>query len=374
MRKVLAVQPFGIGDSLFLTPLLRGLKQQAKVERLDLLLGSRTREVYQNNPFVDDIYVFDRDRFKAQSALQKIREISDLILKLRKTDYDVLVDCSLSRQYALFGWLGAGIGERVGFNHKKRGIFLTRKVDLTAGFSRRHVLEYYADLAHLMGFSITERKPDYFLTGEDQLQAEAALDREGLLPRAWYAVVTPGGGESWGKDAGFKRWATTYFAEALNKMQEQVPFEAVVFLGSGQEAELAESVERDFKGKAVNLCGKISLGASAAVLKRAAFLLANDSGMVHMARALEVPIVALYGPVDAGCYGPFPKGPQYVAIGREDLECRPCYKGFRYNSACVMRECLTELYPQDVLRRIRDAGFVDIVRERMSKDPQSQLN
>ena len=83
-------------------------------------------------------------------------------------------------------------------------------------------------------------------------------------------------------------------------------------------------------------------------MERAQLLLANDGGLVHLAHALHVPLVALFGPADPQVYGPAPRHPRAVPVMRKDLPCRPCYSNFRYNSACVDRECLTELPPEAV--------------------------
>jgi len=361
MKRVLIVQPFGIGDSLFVTPLIRALKERKWAGRVDLLLGSRTKEVFERNPFVDRVFVIDRDRLKKQGFPKTFLEISRLIFELMKIRYDVLIDCSLSREYAFFARFFLRIPERTGFDYKNRGIFLSRKVPLPGGFSGRPVPEYYAELIGLLGIPGIDRHPQFFFRDEDETDKRRILSGLGIREGESYVAVVPGGGDSWGREASFKRWPPVFFAQALNAFQSRFSADHLIVLGSGGEFPLGEELLACYEKKGFNLCGKISLIEAASVLKNARYLLANDSGMVHIARALDVPCVAIYGPVDEKVYGPYPLDAGYLAIGRNDLECRPCYKSFRYDSNCPHRLCLKELSPAQVIQRVYHSDFFSFV-------------
>lgn len=367
MKRVLVVQPFGIGDALFITPLLRALKEEAGAEQLDLVLGSRTREIFETNPFVDRIFTVDMDHLREQGKIKSFFEMARLIFELRGRKYDLFVDAALSRRYAFFAAFFLGIPQRIGFNYKRRGAFLTRSLPLPEGYKDKHVIEYYSEMAKLAGVQVRTDKPDFFLTAEDENKAKALL--EGAFPADGfsYLAVAPGGGESWGKDAHFKRWSPVFFAQLIEKLDGEMEFDGVVILGSRDEFKLGEQVLSGIKKPGFNLCGLVPVREAAAVLKNTLLLLANDSGLVHMARALEVPAVALYGPVDEKIYGPYPPGPDYLAWGREGLECRPCYRNFRYNAACEHRECLTRFYPDEVFEKIVSDGFLKRWRQASKK-------
>ncbi|HNV85773.1 MAG TPA: glycosyltransferase family 9 protein [Candidatus Omnitrophota bacterium] len=366
MKRILIVQPFGIGDSLFVTPLIRTLKERGMAERVDMLLGSRTREVFERNPLIDRIFVIDRDKLKRQGLFRTFFEIGGLIFRLLKIRYHVLIDCSLSREYAFFARFFLAIPERIGFDYKKRGIFLSRKLSLPAGFSGKPVAEHYAELLRFLEITEVDCHPQFFFRAEDDTRRGKILSDCGIREGEAYIAVVPGGGDSWGKDASFKRWPPVFFAQVLNAFRSRFPAKMVIVLGSGGEFRLGEELLEAYEGKGVNLCGKISLVDSAAVLKGARYLLANDSGMVHIARSLDVPCVAIYGPVDEKVYGPYPRGPAYLAIGRSDLDCRPCYKNFRYHSNCLHRSCLRELSPAEVIQRVYQSDFFSVVSSRKS--------
>ncbi|MBI4388410.1 MAG: glycosyltransferase family 9 protein [Candidatus Omnitrophica bacterium] len=357
-ERVLIVHPFGIGDALFITPIIRALHESG-TQKIDLVLGSRTRELFETNLYINQIFVVDRDRIRAQSGFQNFREVSALLRMLRGNQYNLLIDFSLARQYACFAFLFLNIPNRVGFSYKTRGIFLNQRIPLNEGFSRKHVVEYYLDLLDLISVPRSAGRLEIFLTSGDEREAEEILKETNSTRNTSYLVVAPGGGESWGKDARLKRWPNPYFFQLIQKIKEEnaVSFEKVFILGGKSEWQLGESLMKFQPNQFHNLCGKTSLRGSAAILKHAQLLLANDGGLVHLASAVGTPTLALFGPVDPKVYGPYPPTAERIAVTSDGPECRPCYQRMRYNANCEHIHCLTELAPDFVFEKAKQADF-----------------
>ncbi|MBI4115569.1 MAG: glycosyltransferase family 9 protein [Candidatus Omnitrophica bacterium] len=353
IRHILVVQPYGIGDALFMTPLLRALRTLPTVETVDLLLGSRTESVFQNNPHVDQIFSIDKEKWHHSKSCVVIQDLLSLWKNLRGR-YDLLIDLSLQREYGFFGGLFLQIPRRIGFNFKKRGTFLTQSLPLPHGFHGAHAVDFYCELGKLIGLEIEDRFLEFYLADQDRKDAEQMIQGR-------YLAVALGGGESWGKDAFFKRWPVDHFAELISKIKDRVEFEQIVILGSSGEKELGERIEEKLSFPVHNLCGELSLGLCAALLEKSLLFLANDGGLVHLAHSLHVPLIAFFGPVDPKVYGPYPLSSEALAVVRENLPCRPCYFRFRYNSACVDRECLSALTPEEVLRFLDQKNFWPIL-------------
>ena len=348
-RRVLIVQPYGIGDLLFLTPVLRALRLCPTVETVDLLLGSRTEAVVRSNPHIDKIYTIDKDRFHRQKKWDAWRETFELGRELAGRHYDLLLDYSLRGEYAFFSQFFLGIRRRAGFSYKNRGFFHNIRLPLPDGFAGRHVADYVCDLAEAAGIRVRDRFLEFYTTPRDREAAEIILkEKFQMLPQNVLAV-SAGGGESWGADAHFKRWPPAFFAELINHLKGEFNIDAVAILGSRREKEIGEEVKRGLQVPCQNFSGEISLETAAAMIEKAALFIGNDGGLVHLASALHRPVMAFYGPVDPKVYGPYPERPGAAAIYKEGLECRPCYQRFRYNSACVTRECLQQLTPREVL-------------------------
>jgi lipopolysaccharide heptosyltransferase II len=372
-KRVLIVDPFGIGDALFATPVIRALKENG-FEKIDLLLGSRTRELFEHNPHISEIFEWDktkRDGFLAQARY--ISRLVKLFWRLRQNHYQLLLDFSLSREYALLAWLFFGISKRAGFDYKKRGIFLTNKMELPDGFSQKPVAEYYLDLLKSIGIKEQPCRLELFLGEEDEKECTKILNGLEIRDRQTFIVVAPGGGESWGKDARLKRWPAHYFGALLSRIKSELlpSIRHIFILGSRKENSLAEELSQSVEGLEVhNLSGGVSLRVAAALIQKAAFLIANDGGLVHISQAMGTPVIAFYGPVDPRVYGPYPKNDRALAIVNTGPICRPCYKRMRYQADCVGNECLTTLTPGYVFRLIQSAGFFEILESKKNSDLQ----
>lgn len=352
LRRVLIVHPYGIGDLLFVTPVLRALRLIPTVETVDLLLGSRTREVVEHNPHVTDIFVVDKDRAHRQTWLENLRDHWKLGRKLRAKHYNLILDYSLRRENAFFGRFLLGIPRCAGFAYKKRATFHNIRYPLPEAFWKRHAVDFYCDLAEAAGIPVEDRFLEYFFpTPFSLVQAEVA-DKLKLLPERFLAVA-PGGGDSWGKGASFKRWPIKYFAELIKKLQTERNLHGVAILGSRSERALCEELQAMTRPPSVVLAGETSLAQTAMVLKKAALFVGNDGGLVHLARALHVPLIAFYGSVSPDVYGPYPPSPEAIAIFKQGLECRPCYYKFRYNKRCQTIACLRDLKPDEALEMIK---------------------
>ncbi len=352
LRRILIVHPYGIGDLLFVTPVMRALRLIPTVETVDLLLGSRTREVVENNPHIDDIFVVDKDRAHRQSWLENLRDSWDLGRKLRAKHYDLILDYSLRREHAFFGRFFLGIPRCAGFAYKKRATFHNIRFPLPEAFWKRHAVDFYCDLAEAAGIPVEDRFLEYYFPRPTSLIEVEVADKIRLLPERFLAVA-PGGGDSWGKEAAFKRWPVKYFAELIAKLQAERGFHGVAILGSRSERALCEELQAMLKPPSVVLAGETRLAQTAMVLTKSSLFIGNDGGLVHLARALHVPLIAFYGPVSPEVYGPFPPSHDAIAIFKRDLECRPCYYKFRYNKQCPTIACLKDLTPDEAMEMIK---------------------
>lgn len=362
MRRILVVHPYGIGDLLFVTPVLRALRLIPTVETVGLLLGSRTREVVENNPNVDDIFVLDKDRLRRQTRRQNFRELWDLGRKLRAKHYDLLLDYSLRPEHAFWGRLFLGIPKCAGFAYKRRGIFHNVRHPLPEGYWKQHVIDFYAGLAEKAGVPVGDRFMEYFFPPDTDALEKEVGKKISLLPGRFLAVA-PGGGDSWGKEAAFKRWPVQYFAQLVRRLKKELKIDGVAILGSGSERELCEELQTMVGAPSIVLAGDTNLAQTALVLKKSALFIGNDGGLVHLGCALRVPLIAFYGPVPPEVYGPYPASAETVAICHKDLGCRPCYYKFRFNNACSTIACLKELTPEAVVRELEEKNFFEKITQ-----------
>ena len=361
-ERVLIIHPFGLGDALFMSPVIRSLKENG-TKQIDLLLGSRTRELFEHNPHVNQIFEWDKSPvLEIQEKWNRFKKLAKLFWVLWNRHYQIVIDFSPSAQYAFLSWILFWIPIRIGFNFKGHGIFLTHKVELPDGYARKSVVEYYLELLSFLGVVPQRKQPELFLTDEDEKEAERILEELGIDASRGILAVAPGGGESWGKDARLKRWPVEYFAKLIRDLCQSYPshIEHILILGGQNEYALGSQLLEAFKGlPAHNLCGKTAIRVSAAMVRKASCFIGNDGGLVHMAHVLGAPLIAIYGPVDPVVYGPYPADSKALLITRTGPACRPCYQRFRYQAECAGVECLRELTADHVFKLIQSNRFFE---------------
>jgi len=350
-KKILVICPYGIGDTLFATPLLRVLKKTFPSSKLSVLIGSRTEELVKNNPYVDDIIIDDKDFWRSKRLWKLRRNI--YFLKFQNQKYDVSMDLSLSREY---GWLSKFILKipiRVGFNFRNRGVYLTHKLDLPHGFYGEHMTRYYLETLKLLGIEHEgEESLSYdfkpHLNEEQRKNVEKKFSP--ILARKKKTVaIFPGGGASWGEQAEWRLWHFSHFASLIDMLVSHYDVD-VVLLGDRKEKNLGSRIQAMTQTEVFNLTGEFTLSEIGwAFSSCVSFVLCNDGGPFHLAMSQKTPVLGIYGPVSELVYGT-PDKVLTTSISSE-VKCRPCYYQFRIAS-CALPRCLTELTPETVFAHV----------------------
>ena len=303
-QNILVIKLRYLGDVLLATPTLHALKAAYPMARLTALVNRGTEEILSGNPDVDEILSLERG-----TILDQCRFVADV----RHRRFDMVVDLTDGDRAALLSRI-SGAPIRIGFNAEQRwtGRCYTTVVHGEAG---AHRIE--RDLAALIPLKIpaTDRIPRLWLTNEDEAGAEELLAKLAIATDKPLVVIQPGA-RYW-----FKAWPTERFAELADRLIERFGCQVLVG-GSQQEAEVTQLVVRKAKGRLVSIAGLSPIRTLAALLKRAALFVGNDSGAMHIATAVGTPVVALFGPSNPAEWGPR-GGPAEVIY--KGLDCRICF-------------------------------------------------
>lgn len=347
---ILIVNPFGIGDCLFTTPLIHSLKENFPEDKLGFLCNKRTAELFKNNPFIDKLFVYERDDFKrllSVSWYKWFKAFSSFIGEIKRERFDLAIDLSLTTNFGFFLWL-AGIKKRLGYNYKNRGFYLTTSIKL-AGYEDKHIVEYYNGLLELTGIKTKYNNLELYLSDEDKGYAEDIFTYRNVEHRHPVIAVAPGGGASWGIEARIKRWPEDNFRLLADKIVEK--YKAVVIIvGDSSEKDLLGNLNAD--KNILNLIGRTTLSQLTALINKADVFIANDGGPLHIAVALGKKTISFFGPVDPKVYGPYPPDESRHIVLRRNLECSPCYRKFRLIPCQRNRECLEKIDVQEALNAI----------------------
>ncbi|MBI4436610.1 MAG: glycosyltransferase family 9 protein [Candidatus Omnitrophica bacterium] len=359
-RRILIANPFGVGDVLFTTPVVRALRDYFPKATLGYLCNRRTEEMMRVNSCIDAVFVFEKDEYRRlwkESKRKCLQQFLKLLQEIRRCQFDTLVDFSLNWHYSFLGAL-LGVRRRIGFNYRGRGRFLTRRQDLP-GFEEKHVVEYYLGLLKFLGVPFLQSpRMEFPLLEEDRRWAKAFLEAHKIPSEKTIFGMAPGGGTTWGDSASYKHWPKGHYRQLANRLLEDREGVFLLF-GDERERPLCEEIAKGVLGRSVVAAGKTTLRQLRALLERCTMLVCNDGGILHVGVSADIPTLSFYGPVDPVVYGPFPSGERHGVL-TIPLCCRPCYRRFKY-PLCERQVCLEWISPEQAFReasRLLDAAAV----------------
>ncbi|MDP8217076.1 MAG: glycosyltransferase family 9 protein [Candidatus Kaelpia imicola] len=335
---ILITNPFGIGDVLFSLPMVYALKREYPNSRIDYICNRRVADILRAQEDIERVYVYEKDEWRdrfSQSKLKAVRDFRGFLKVIKRERYDIAFDLSLSREFGFMLWF-LGIRLRVGYNYKNRGIFLNRSLPLK-GFSGKHLVQYHLRLLSLLG--LDSKYPEKKLsipTGyieRAKSRINSIKKRDNLL-----IAVIPGGGTSWGKDAYKKRWADEKYSRLSCLIAGE--FKAVLLVMGDKDDSLKFTIPKNCKN-IYNYMGQTEIVEFAALISQSDLVITNDGGPLHIAAALGIPTISIFGPVPEEIYGPYPLSVKHRVI-TADLSCRPCYYKFKVPE-CNDYKCLSNI-------------------------------
>jgi len=340
MDRILLINPFGIGDVLFTTPVIKALRMAYPDSYIGYICNQRAKGILENNPHLDRIFVFEKDDYRKkwkESRLRAIRDFNSFFQEIRKERFGTAIDFSLGHQYSSCLML-AGVKKRIGFNYRCRGRFLTYRINID-GYKDKHVVEYYIGLLKSLNIKIELSLPlELYVSKEDQAWADNFLKQHNLEEADKLIGIIPGGGASWGEQYSYRHWPKEHFAELAGQLENQAGVRVILF-GGKNDMEICDYIKSRLGNKALSTCGRTTLSQFAALVSRMKVAICNDGGPLHVAVARGVKTISIFGPVDEHVYGPYPPGKHHLVI-KKGLDCRPCYRNFSLLPCNHDRQCL----------------------------------
>lgn len=335
IKRILVRVPNWIGDAVMCLPALDSLKALYPGADITVLAKPWTAPVFMDNPVLKDIMYYDtageHKGFKGRLSL---------ISQIKQKKFDLAVLFQNAFEAALLA-LMARIPRRAGYARELRTLLLTRRVPFTTDIEKTHHVFYYLNIVKALGGGVpTEPRPLIHLKEGEIEWAREFLKEKGFTPDSSIIGCAPGA--SFGPA---KRWPPGRFSSALEGLARELQATPLIFGGPDDSREAGE-VEKGLTDKGIrclNLAGKVHLRQFMAIAGRLKLFITNDSGPMHIAAALGVPTVAVFGSTDPVLTGPVGSR---VRVVTKDLECSPCFK--RECPEPFHYECFEAVEPGDV--------------------------
>jgi len=310
-----------VGDAVMALPALRAVRERFADAEIGIVGRPYVLDIYREQGIADELIAYD-----AAKEHRGIPGREKLAALLRTKRYDTALLLQNAFDAAWLAWR-AKIRERIGYARDGRGFLLTKAIPVPrTGEIPAHEKFYYLELLRRAGW--LDRLPEVEwielkVPTEKRTHAEEILTAAGARPGVTRIAV--GAGASYGSA---KCWPPERFAAALNNLAEERDADVILF-GTVGEAAVSGAITATLKKKPVDLTGKTAIADLPALLSQCHLFMGNDSGAMHVAGAVGLPIVAVFGPTDP--HGTVPVTPKCTVVQQ-----RP------YCSPCFLRRCPTD--------------------------------
>ena len=276
-KRILFITLSNIGDVILTIPTLLKLSKRYKKAKFDIVGDNRSKILFKYCPFINKFFVKDKSK-GFMSTISLLRDI-------RKTNYDIAVDL------------------------RSDGLLYLIRADkklLKINNKNIHSIEKHY-------LSIKEQnqkipKPIIWLSSEEKESASQ------LLPKSYKKILAFG----LGANSSHKIWPTRFYAELGNMLKQQ--FDLIILVGDLKDNKLLSTFTKNYKGPLLNLSGKLDLLTTSAVLKKVQLFIGNDSGLGHIASAMNVHTFTIFGPGEPHRYRPWGKKASWIQDKKNEIK------------------------------------------------------
>jgi heptosyltransferase-2 len=326
LNKILIRGTNWIGDAILTLPAVASIRATYPSAYIAILAKPLVADVYELFSAVDEVIIYE-------SKLDNPIGVFKLAHKLRKKNFDAAIILQNAIEAAIIAF-AAGIPLRAGYDSDGRGLLLTHSVKRTKEIRKVHQIDYYLEMVKALGCAFVGREI-HLETKINRLDAHDILQK--FIPKTNKTIIGIAPGATYGPA---KRWFPDRFAEVASKLTENFSLQGIL-LGGKADGEIAEEVQRLAHPNLINLAGKTTLREAIYLISQCRLFLSNDSGLMHIAGALNIPTIALFGSTNPVTTAPV--GNKSIIVRRE-ISCSPCLK----ETCPTDFQCMKQISVEDV--------------------------
>jgi heptosyltransferase II len=326
IKNILVIEYWHLGDVVILLPFLRALRQHFPQARISWVVNPKVLPLIENEGLVDELipirvpWAQHFSRWKKYNVFSPFwLELARGLRHLRERRFDLALTGRMDIRDNLLVWL-SGARRRVGYGVGGGSSFLTDVA--MPDPDRPHRTQIWLGLLDYLGLTVENSYPRLTLGGEQRVFAERFLTEQGIAEGELIVGIHPGAGIS------LRRWGNTNFRRVAERLNREYSARILWFRDPSQVAE-GEPLPPGF------IPVSLSLPEFVGVVSQCALIICNDSGPMHIADALGVPVVAIFGPQQPAWFGP--QGEFSRAVYRPEVWCRPCFDSCIFDQPYCLR-------------------------------------
>lgn len=308
-KNIIVRMPNWIGDLVMATPVLTDLRRAFPESRITAMCQVPLGELLKEDEDIDELF-----SFKKVGIFRRRQERRNIVDKLRIGRFDVGILMTNSFSSAWIFWNGK-IKNRIGFKNEGRSCLLTDALPFPENIEEKHLVLTYKELLSPLGIPLSKTKPRLFLKEEELEQGRLFLEKMKVPKGAKIVGINPGA--AYGSA---KCWLPDRFKELTRRLLKEKDV-YIVYFGSGATASLVDEICQGMPPRVVNTAGLTTIREMMALIQLCNVFVTNDSGPMHIAAALQVPLVALFGSTNPIKTGPYLWG----HVIQKQVSCAPCY-------------------------------------------------
>jgi lipopolysaccharide heptosyltransferase II len=301
IKKILCIKPRGIGDIILSTIILENLHSYFPEAKIDYLTEIFAKDAVINSPLVNKVLTMKQTEFPLKAAL-----------KIRKEKYDLILDLWSNPRSAQITFL-SGVKYRVGYAY--RGRKYAYNILASSDRGAHHSAEHNLELLKVLGIPVISKKTQYFVTEDDNITGINFI-KNNFPPDVNLCGIIPSGG--WAS----KRCDASKWVDICSALHDKYKMMFLILWGPGDEKDANYIIKR--LPEITVLAPHTSVSQLAGLINNCNLIIANDSGPMHIAAALGIPTLGLFGPTDPKSHGPYSENSGYII--KEDLFCIICNK------------------------------------------------
>jgi len=340
---ILIVKLSAIGDVIHTLPSLTALRKLYPDAHITWVVEEAAADLVKNHPDLDAVIISRRKSWSRDFQKGQFRrpweELQSFIKTVRQRPYDLVIDFHGLFKSSIIVFFSDG-KRKLGYNSLQElsGLFLNEKIPEDMN---KHAVERYLDFPRYLGAKIDKARFVLPSNQEAEEKIRILMDEYNLEDKKFIAINPVAYWET-------KLWSNEKFARLADLIHDKLQMK-VVFTGSAKEP--IEKISSSMTTESINLGGATTLLDLASLYKKARIVITTDSGPMHLAAAVETPVIALFGPTDPSRTGPYGAG---HAIIRTELPCSPCFL-----KKCSTKKCMEDITVKNVFA---------VVKEKLAKE------